>query len=76
MRAICLRHLHDLDTAPAAGYVWRPDLAEEAITFCQWVNGEPLPAWQAFMVGFMTGWVDDRGAPRYPARYRPKFTGT
>jgi phage terminase large subunit-like protein len=75
VRAACARHLRDLETGPARGLSWHPELADRIFEFFWTVlrlnGGEheskpfDLLLWQQFVVGSLFGWLGPDGYRRF-----------
>jgi phage terminase large subunit-like protein len=75
VRMACQRHLDDLAHGPARGLVWRPEMANAALSFFEDVLflSEEVPFklqdFQAFIVGSLFGWYASDGYRRYHTAY-------
>ncbi len=75
VRLACERHLRDMKEGPSRGLVWRPEMAESALTFFEDVlflePGVPfkLVEFQAFIVGSLYGWYGVDGFRRFHTAY-------
>lgn len=79
MRNAALRHLRDLDEAPARGFTWDKDRAQHALDFFPDVlrlnggqfEGRPfeLHPSQQFIVGSLFGWIRADGTRRFRRAY-------
>jgi phage terminase large subunit-like protein len=78
VKLACERHFRDLANQKKTGYVWRPDVALEAIEFAQYCRhskGEwagqrvKLEPWQEFVHGSAFGWLRKDGLRRFRVVY-------
>lgn len=79
VRAACVRHLQDLETARHRGLHWVPEASDRVADFfhkyCRHSKGEwagkpvELADWQAFHLGSVFGWRRDDGTRRFRTAY-------
>lgn len=81
VRLAAQRHLDDIAGQDESGLVWRPEMAEAALTFFEEViyidDGVPikLENFQAFIVGSLFGWYNADGYRRFRTAYNEMGKG-